>query len=117
MSKIKSIAIKGELAGRGVIQFNGNDNSYLNSQCKNSYFVGKREKNENYGKYVYAIIGKDEDKKDTIERNLKLSSDGLRHFIHIAEHPVQIPSINKNKVAFVKYIANLGTLERLYDSW
>jgi hypothetical protein len=111
MSKIKSIAIKGTLAGQGVIQFDGNDNSYLNGQCKNSYFGGKREKNENYGKYVY-IMTEDENKKSIVERKLKLSSDGIRHFIHIAEHPVQIPSINKNKTAFVKYIANLGTLER-----
>jgi len=117
---IKSLQFQLKLAGQGVVQNNGNGNKYLNNSCQNYYSEKVTDNNAVYAKYNYKIVGKKENKDgkeyDAIERTLKISADGLRHAIHIIEHPIQIPAIalENNKAARIKYLACLGTIQRGY---
>jgi hypothetical protein len=120
MLKVKSLAFKLGLIGQGIVQNNGKGNQYLNNRCQNYYSEKATDKNVVYAKYNYNIVGKnqsDDGKEyDVIARNLKISSDGLRHAIHIKEHPIQIPAtvLENNKAARIKYLSNLGAIERGY---
>lgn len=131
MSKAKAIEFRLMLSGQGIVQYNGNDNAMLNAACRNNRSGNKgRDSKGNiaengiYAKYNYRMLGTEtrktndeqEYEANIIERQLKISADGLRHAIHIVEHPISMyaPLLKDSQEARIRYIANLGTIERGY---
>lgn len=111
---MKSLEVKITLEGQGVVQFDSNKlNSAINSS-KNT-LVKSWNKNVSYAKSYFKKTGTQNDKgEDEISRHLKISADGLRHAIHIQEHPMHTPSIALHEGLKVQYLADLGTLQRGY---
>lgn len=110
----KTLALKLTLTGQDIVQFNnGTRDGYLRGCCENSFFYDN-PKNDNmqFAKVVVEKVGVGEDGKGIFNQYLKISGDGLRHAIHIKEHPVHIPDVCKDKEAYINFVANLGTLQR-----
>lgn len=114
--KVKSIAFKITLKGKGVVQYNGTDVPYIDYEGKD--YETAKNKNLMLAKRNYHKTGrkinKDGNEKDIIVGDLKYSSDFARHGIHIQEHRCSMPAgiYEGNKELRIKHLANLGTLQR-----
>jgi len=109
----KTLALKLTLSGQDIVQFNGNKDGYLRKRCENRFFYDDASnKNMLFAKVVIEKVGVDDSGKDILNQYLKISGDGLRHAIHIKEHPIHIPDVCRDKEAYINFVANLGTLQR-----
>lgn len=111
MKNIKSIIVKGHMTGFGIVQFDGKDQKWVHNRCKGI----QRAENDNVSFAKASFSEKmGEDGKTLLSKNVKISPDGLRHAIHIEEHPFHSPNIAYNADLKVKFQANMGTLQRGY---
>ena len=82
---LKNILIKGELSGRGIVNFDSNEQRYTLSKYG---IANGLEKNVKLGKKVYEKTGRTKDGTDICDYKIKISADCLRHAIF--EHDVDV---------------------------
>lgn len=111
MKNIKTIAVKIKMVGSGVVSFDSSDLGFAVNQSINTT-VKSRHSNVNYAKSSFHL-GKIGEKEGMI-RSLRISSDCMRHAIHIEGHPFHTPNVASNDVTKVHYLANPDTLLRGY---
>lgn len=116
MENIKSLKVAITLEGKGVVQFDSNDLGHAVNAAKNTkvkpYRNGKLPKNISFAKSSFKTERVNGEEK--ITRQLKISADGLRHGIHIEEHPFHSPNVFTHELLKLNYLSNLGTLQRGY---
>lgn len=95
--KIKTIVFKMVLEGRGIVNYDGNDNNmkeFLNQRCG----YGLDEKNNNFKFAKKTFIKKDNydelDGKNDLEYKVKISSNLLRHDMFYGDSEMKTPKIN-----------------------
>ena len=115
MRNIKSLIVKATMTGRGVVQFDGVGQDYAHNISKGTLVKsGSIIGTSTFAKASYSSTAKDADGKDIILRTIKISGDGLRHAIHVEEHPFHTPNIAHSDLHKVVFLADLGTLQRGY---
>ena len=110
---VKSIFFKLSLKGSGIVNFDSNDQKfYWNQQDGISY---ASHDNVSFGKGNY-IKDRDKDGKlnGKLKKILKISSDCLRHNIHIEGHPFHTVNILQNEEARISFLTHVDTLLRGY---
>jgi hypothetical protein len=120
MRNIKQIRLVVTLSGNGVVQYDGKDAKFAHNCCVNAP-IHARNDNNAFAKAVYSQVADPVRKDDgkvtdagTLKKTIKISADGLRHAIHIVEHPFQNPNVGLSAYSRVAFIANPGTLLRGY---
>lgn len=107
MNSIKSIKFNITLSGNGVVQTDWKDQKFIYNQCEKIASVG----NNNNNTFAKANYYKDDEGK--ISRKIKISSDGLRHAIHIGGHDKHVQNIDTDKL-WVPYISSVDSFLRGY---
>jgi hypothetical protein len=105
--KAKSILFKMNLKGRGIVNFDSNDQKYYWNRQKDVTRV--RHDNISFGKGNYYT-----NEDGTLSKELKISSACLRHAIHIEGHPFHSINIMHNESTRLKFLAHIDTLVRGY---
>lgn len=117
-SKIKSLIVRAVMSGHGVVQFDGKDQKSAHNISSTLIKAQKNVDNINFAKACFFQQGVHTDSEGNtrprIVKQLKISADGIRHAIHVNEHPFHTPNIGISPTFRIPYLANLGTLERGY---
>ena len=115
MRNVKSIIVRATIIGEGVVQFDGKDQKFAHN--RSTATIKSRHDNVNYGKAVFENAMRtlpDGSTLPVVNKILKISADGLRHAIHVEEHPFHTPNIGQSAMFRIPYLANLGTIQRGY---
>lgn len=112
MKNVKSICLKVSMVGNGVVQYDSKDQKHAHNRCTNVPLYA----NNNNNAFAKACFRKSSNPKDTkdLEKTIKISADGLRHAIHIEEHPFQNPNVGLSTFSRIAFLSNPGTLLRGY---
>ena len=113
MKNIKAILVRATMSGNGVVQFDSKEQKFAHNSSE--ALVKTRNNNVNYGKACFRQIGvHPETGRPRISKTLKISADGIRHAIHVEEHPFHTPNVGISPAFRIPYLANLGTIQRGY---
>lgn len=112
MTKSKTILVKAEMIGKGVVQFDSNEQKWVHNQCSGVQLV--RHNNVSLAKASYKVIGKDENGKDILQKTLKISGDGLRHAAHVEAMPYHTPNIAVHPAIKIKFQGSIDAQQRGY---
>lgn len=112
----KTIKIRLDLAGHGVVQTSGDEKSLT---FRRADIDSQSHDNVTYAKGNFIQVS-DASGKPVLDKNgmpklrkiLKISGDGLRHAIHAAAMPAHTPNILLSDAARVYFLANADTLLR-----
>jgi hypothetical protein len=105
--RAKSILFKMNLKGRGIVNFDSNDQKYYWNRQKDVTRV--RHDNVSFGKGNYYT-----NEDGTLSKELKISASCLRHAIHIEGHPHHSINIMHSESTRLKFLAHIDTLVRGY---
>ena len=108
MKEIKAIVLKCVMEGQGVAQTDGKEQKFALLKTV-GYPVKSIHDNNIFSKKVFTEVdgGK-------LKATVKISADGIRHAIHIGEHPSHSPNIALHERLKVLFQSNLGTHQRGY---
>ena len=112
MGKAKTILVKAEMIGHGIVQFDSNDQKWVHNRCKDVQLV--RHNNVNLGKASFKVIGKDAKGDDILQKTLKISGDGLRHAAHIEAMAYHTPNVALHPAIKVKFQGSVDAQQRGY---
>ena len=104
--KIKSIKFNVTLSGKGIVQTDSKEQKYLYNKCKD-ITIAKNENN------TFAKANFYKNNEGEISRKVKISSDGLRHAIHIDGHNIHVQNVDNDKM-WVDFIASVDSFLRGY---
>lgn len=107
MKDVKSIFFELSLKGRGIVNFDSKDQKWYWNQQADVSLV--RYDNISFGKGNYKKL-----ENGKLKKTLKISSDCLRHAIHIEGHPFHTVNILHNEDARIKFLSHVDTLLRGY---
>jgi hypothetical protein len=106
---IKSISIRVELTGHGVVQTSGDEKGLTWARDD----VGtQRYSNVVYAKGNFVQTGVDEGGRPRLRKILKISGDGLRHAIHVRAMPAATPNTLLARSARLSFVATRDALLR-----
>ena len=108
MNSVKSIKFNLTLSGSGIVQTDHLDQKYIYNKSENIAFIKNENKN-----YTFAKVNYYKNNEGNISRKVKISSDGLRHAIHIGGHDKHVQNIDTDKL-WVPYISSVDTFLRGY---
>ena len=108
METVKSLKVVITLQGQGVVQTDGKEVGYAVNKCDGT-LVKSFHDNTSYAKSSFRT-----GKEGLLGRDIKISGDGLRHAIHVLEHPYHTPNVYIHDALKLAYIANIGTMQRGY---
>jgi len=106
MNSVKSIKFNLTLSGSGIVQTDHKEQKHIYNQCENATFAKNK-----YNTFAKANYYKNNEGK--INRKVKISSDGLRHAIHIGGHDKHVQNIDTDEL-LVPYIASVDSVLRGY---
>lgn len=110
-TKVHAIEFKVTAIGEGVIQATSNEVKIWHNRAKNTMHT-------EHGNNNYIIANKDytqdidENGKPCINAHLKISSECLRHHIHLTEMPFHSPQMQLNRFARRKFTGSIAALTR-----
>lgn len=106
--KVKGILFKMDIEGRGVVNFDSNDQKYALRKMKGMEHMDKRFDNVMFAKKNF--YGSDEN----VTSRLKISSDCLRNAIFKGDVFAQSPNIQHNPATLCSFIASPAGMLRGY---
>lgn len=109
MKTVKSILFTVELSGKGVVNFDSNDQKYMYNGTNLKSTMGTMHDNVSYAKKHFY---KDADGK--LSYKLSISSDCLRHDIFKQDVMCQSPNIANNDALLYSYMASPAMMLRGY---
>lgn len=102
----KSILLRIELEGNGIVNFDSKDQKFLWNKLSREKW---NHDNINFAKKVWEY---NEDGKLTYK--VKISSDSLRHAIFGDNIPCQTPNVSDNQIVYLTYLASPSAICRGY---
>lgn len=108
MRKVKNVLFRTNLSGKGIVNFDSNDQKWMYNGTNLASTMGTRFNNTSYAKKRFY------GNKENLSYKLTISSDCLRHDIFKEDYLNQSPNVVNNESVLYSFIASPASIIRGY---